>query len=118
MVRSSRSKDIAAVVAFYAPPILLPQYQSSTDPRPNVMDIVSRLRTPIQGHYGTADPAIPVDDVRRFEEALKKQKTPSKIYYYHGAGHAFCDYTSRSYNPEASTLAKARMIEFLKRHLR
>ena len=117
LLLSSRSKDIAAVVAFYAPPILLPLYQNRNDPRPNVMDIVSRLKTPIQGHYGTADPAIPIADARRFEQELKKQKTPSEIHYYEGAGHAFCDYTRRNYNPEAATLAKARMIQFLKRHL-
>lgn len=118
LLLSSRSKDIGAVVAFYAPPILLPQYQNPNDPRPNLMDIVGSLKTPIQGHYGTADAAIPVEDVRRFEQALKKQKTPSEIFYYEGAGHAFCDYTRRGYNPEAATLAKARMVQFLKRWLR
>jgi carboxymethylenebutenolidase len=114
---SSRSKDVAAVVAFYAPPIMLPQYQNPNDRKPNLMDIVADLKAPIQGHYGTADSAIPVDDVRRFDQALKKQKTSSEIYYYEGAGHAFCDYTRRNYNPEAATLAKARMFQFLKRQL-
>ena len=118
LVLSSRSKDISAVVAFYAPPVLLAQYQNLNDPRPNLIDIVGSLKTPIQGHYGTADRAIPVEDVRRFEQALKKQKTPSEIFYYEGAGHAFCDYTRRSYSPEAATLAKARMIQFMKRRLK
>lgn len=118
LVLSSRSNDVGAVVAFYAPPILLPQYRNPNDPRPELMDIVDRLKTPIQGHYGTADTAIPVEDVRRFEQALKKQKTPSEIYYYEGAGHAFCDYTRRSYNAEAAVLAKARMLQFLKRELK
>jgi carboxymethylenebutenolidase len=118
LLLSSRSKEIGAVVAFYAPPVLLPQYQNRNDPRPNLMDIVGRLKTPIQGHYGTADSAIPVEDVRRFEQALRKQKTPAEIFYYEGAGHALCDYTRRNYNPEAAILAKARMIRFLKRQLK
>ena len=118
LLLSSRSKDIGAVVAFYAPPIMLPQYQNRNDPKPNLMDIVDKLKAPIQGHYGTADAAIPVEDVRRFEQALTKKKTLSEIFYYEGAGHAFCDYTRRSYNSEAATLAKERMIQFLKRQLK
>ena len=118
VVLSSRSKDVGAVVAFYAPPVLLPQYRNPDDPRPELMDIVAKLNTPIQGHYGTNDPAIPIEDARRFEQALKKQKTPSEIFYYEGAGHAFCDYTRRSYNAAAATLAKERMLQFLKRQLK
>ena len=118
LLLSSRSKDVAAVVAFYAPPVMLPQYKNPNDPKPDLMDIMADLKAPIQGHYGTNDSAIPVEDVRRFEQALKKQTTPAEIYYYEGAGHAFCDYTRRNYNPEAATLAKARMIRFLKRHLK
>jgi carboxymethylenebutenolidase len=115
---STQSKDINAVVAFYTPPVLLEQYQAPNDPRPDLMDIVGQISVPIQGHYGTADPAVPVADVRRFEEALRKQNTPVEFFYYEGANHAFCDYTRRSYNAEAATLAKKRMMVFLKRQLK
>lgn len=115
---STQSKDISAVVAFYAPPVLLEQYQAPNDRRPDLMDVVRQISVPIQGHYGTADAAVPVADVRRFEEALRKQKTPVEFFYYEGANHAFCDYTRRSYNAAAATLAKRRMLEFLKRQLK
>ena len=115
---STESKDISAVVAFYAPPVLLEQYQAPNDRKRNLMEVVREIKVPIQGHYGTADAAIPVEDVRRFEEALRKQKTPAEFFYYEGAGHAFCDYTRRNYNPEAATLAKRRMIDFLRRQLK
>lgn len=115
---STQSKDIDAVVAFYAPPVLLEQYQAPNDRKRNLMEVVREIRVPMQGHYGTADAAIPVEDVRRFEEALRKQKTPVEIFYYEGAGHAFCDYTRRNYNAEAATLAKRRMLDFLNRELR
>ena len=115
---STQSKDISAVVAFYAPPVLLEQYQAPNDPRPDLKEVVSQIRVPIQGHYGTADAAVPIEDVRRFEAALRKQKTPVEFFYYEGANHAFCDYTRRSYNAEAATLSKARMLEFLKRQLK
>ena len=118
LLLASRSKDVGAVVAFYAPPSMPAQYKNPSDPKPDVMDIVGSLKIPIQGHYGTNDYAIPVENARRFEQALKKQKTPAEIFYYEGAGHAFCDYTRRNYNAEAATLAKARMIQFLKRWLK
>ena len=115
---STQSKDVDVVVALYAPPVLLEQYQAPNDRRPDLMDVVGRITIPIQGHYGTADAAVPIEDVRRFEEALRKQKTPVEFFYYEGANHAFCDYTRRSYNAEAATLAKRRMLEFLKRQLK
>lgn len=115
---STRSKDISVVVAFYAPPVLLEQYQAPNDRKRDLMDLVRQISVPIQGHYGTADAAIRVEDVRRFEEALRKQNTPVEFFYYEGAGHAFCDYTRRNYNAEAATLAKRRMMEFLKRELK
>src|SRR4030095_16195813 len=70
---STQSKDIDVVVAFYAPPVLLKQYQAPNDRRPDLMDIVGQLRVPIQGHYGTADPAVPVAHVRKFEQALRNK---------------------------------------------
>ncbi|HKO59758.1 MAG TPA: dienelactone hydrolase family protein [Pyrinomonadaceae bacterium] len=115
---STQSKHISAVVAFYAPPVLLEQYQAPNDRKRNLMDVVTQITVPIQGHYGTADAAIPVQDVRNFEEALRKQNTPAEFFYYEGAGHAFCDYTRRNYNAEAATLAKRRMMEFLRRQLK
>ena len=115
---STQSKDIKVVVAFYAPPVLLEQYKAPNDPRPDLMDVVRQIKVPIQGHYGTADTAMRMEDVRRFEEALRKQNTPAEFFYYEGAGHAFCDYTRRNYNAEAATLAKRRMLDFLKRQLK
>lgn len=117
LLLSTRSKDIKAVVAFYAPPVLAEQYQVPSDRKPNLMDVVAQIKVPIQGHYGMADPIIPVDDVRRFEQALRRQNTPAEFFFYEGAGHAFCDYTRRNYNAEAATSAKRRMLEFLKRTL-
>jgi len=114
---STRSKDVKAVVAFYAPPVLAEQYQTPNDRKPNLMDLVAQIKIPIQGHYGMADPIIPVEDVRRFEQALRKQNTPAEFFFYEGAAHGFCDYTRRNYNEAAATLAKRRMLEFFKRTL-
>jgi carboxymethylenebutenolidase len=118
LLLAAESKNVKAVVAFYAPPILAEQYQVAGDPKPNVMDVISKIKVPVQGHYGTADPLIPVADVKKFDQALRKQGTHSEIYFYEGARHAFCDYTRRNYDAQAAALAKSRMLEFLKRRLK
>jgi len=117
LLLATRSRDVDAVVAFYAPPVFLEQYQAPNDRKPNLMDVVSKIKVPIQGHYGTADNAIPVTDVENFERALRAQRTPTEIFYYAGARHAFCDYTRGNYDSRAAPLAKSRMLEFLKRQL-
>ncbi len=60
LLLATRSKDVKAVVAFYAPPVFAEQYQVANDRKPNLMDLVAQLKVPIQGHYGMADPIIPV----------------------------------------------------------
>jgi carboxymethylenebutenolidase len=112
------SSDVKAVVALYAPPIYIPERNSPTDPKPNLVDFVDRIRVPIQCHYGTADPYIPLEQVRRFEQEIREHRLRAELFLYEGAGHAFCDYTNAdSYRPEAAALAKSRMIQFLRRHL-
>jgi carboxymethylenebutenolidase len=119
LLLSTQSRDVRAVVAFYAPPILSAQFQLRTDPKPSLMDVVKRMKVPIQGHYGAADPFIPLEDVRKFEQALRAQRTPVEIFTYEGAGHAFCDYTRPNlYRPEAAVLSKSRMLEFFKKNLK
>lgn len=119
LLLSTQSKDVRAVVAFYAPPVTSERFQLKTDPKPNLIDMVKRMKVPIQGHYGAADPIIPLEDVKNFEQALRLQHTPVEIFTYEGAGHAFCDYTRPNlYRPEAAALAKSRMLEFLKKTLK
>ena len=118
LMLATKSRDVDAVVAFYAPPVLLEQFQTPNDRKPNVMDVVKEIKVPIQGHYGTADYAIKVTEAKNFEQALRAQRTPAEFFYYEGARHAFCDYTRGSYDPEAAKLAKSRMLDFLKRRLK
>ena len=111
--------EVGAVIAFYAPPVLGTAYQSPKGPfKLDVMDVVDRIRVPVQFHQGTADPFIPVADVQRLERELKAQGTPADFYYYEGAAHAFYDFTRPRFHPAAAKLAHGRMIEFLQKHLR
>jgi carboxymethylenebutenolidase len=117
LLLSTRSKDVKSVVAFYAPPVFPEQYQVANDRKPNLMEVVDQIKVPIQGHYGMTDPIIPIEDVNRFAQALRKQNTPAEFFFYEGATHGFCDYTRSIYNEAAATLAKRRMLEFFKRTL-
>lgn len=120
LIFSTESREVGAVVNFYAPPVLNPAaYQSRRGPfKLDVMDVLDRIRAPVQCHYGAADPIIPLADVERLERDLKAQGTPTEVFVYEGAAHAFYDFTRPRFQPAAAKLARARMIQFLQKHLR
>jgi len=118
LLLATRSKDVQAVVAFYAPPEMPPQFLNPKDPRPSLFDKAAQIKVPVQGHYGGADPVVSLDIVRKFEQALRAQGTPATFYTYEGATHAFYDYTRRTYHAEAAAKAKTRMLDFLKSNLK
>jgi carboxymethylenebutenolidase len=118
LLLSTMSKTIKAAVAFYAPPVFLPPRVSATDPKPNLMDVVGKIKNPIQCHFGTEDRIIPNEDVAKFEKALRDNKVKFELYKYENSGHAFYDYTRPNlHNPAAAKLAYQRMRSFLKKHL-
>jgi carboxymethylenebutenolidase len=119
----TRSKDVKAVVSFYGA-VDYRARKHKTDPAPNVLDIVTQIDVPVQGHYGMLDEVAPAADAKLFEKAMRQQKTPVEMYYYETAGHSFCNFTrpqgsdpGYDYVPEAATVAHTRMVQFLKRHL-
>ncbi|HEX8163130.1 MAG TPA: dienelactone hydrolase family protein [Pyrinomonadaceae bacterium] len=123
LVLAARSKEIKAVVSFYGP-VLYHQFRNADDPMPDVMEVVRRIRVPVQGHYGTLDTVAPAADAKLFEKAMGEQKTPVEMFYYEGAGHSFYNYTRPAgsdpgfdYNPSAAALGRRRMIQFFARHL-
>ncbi len=69
-------------------------------------------RCPVMYHFGTQDHSIPMSDV----DKVKAADTKGTFYEYE-AGHGFnCDQRS-SFNPEASSLARQRTLDFFGRHL-
>ena len=68
---------------------------------------------PVQLHFGKLDTHIPAKQVEKVHTAHPEVE----IHWYENAGHGFnCDMRS-SYNPEASAIARARALTFLKRQL-
>jgi carboxymethylenebutenolidase len=118
LVYAATKAEVGAVVAFYSPVVLGPPYQAPRGPfKLDVMDVLDRIRVPVQYHYGTADPVINAAEVDRLERDLKAQGTPAEFFRYEGAAHAFYDHTRPRFHPAAARLAHARMIQFLQRHL-
>lgn len=120
LIFSTETREVGAVVNFYGPPVLNPAaYQARKGPfKLDVMDVLDKIRAPVQCHYGAADPIIPLADVERLERDLKAQGTPAEVYVYEGAAHAFYDFTRPRFQPAAAKLARERMVQFFQKHLR
>jgi carboxymethylenebutenolidase len=120
---STQSPDIRALVSLYGP-VVYHINNPKNDPVPNVLEIVDRIRVPVQGHYGLLDQVALAEDAKLFEKKMLAQKKPVEMYYYEGAGHSFCNFLRPQgsdpgfdYKPEAAALAHSRMIQFLTNHL-
>ena len=120
---STQSADMKALISFYGP-VVYHVNNPKSDPVPDVLELVNRIRVPVQGHYGLLDQVALAEDAKLFEQKMRAQKKPVEMYYYERAGHSFCNFLRPQgsdpgfdYNPEAAALAHSRMIQFLKHHL-
>jgi carboxymethylenebutenolidase len=98
---------LKAVVAYYgAPP---------TDPA-----ALARIKAPILGNYGGDDKGPAPDQVKAFEEALKKAGKSADVKIYPGAPHAFANPNNpwKGYREEAARDAWARTLAFFTKHLK
>ncbi len=88
-------------------------------PGVDTVALTDKLKMPILGLYGEADPGIPAADVRRFEAELKKKSPNVEFVLYPGAPHAFfSDDRPQSYRKEAAEDAWKRCLAFFNRHLK
>lgn len=89
--------------------------------RPGVdaFSLADRIKCPVLGLYGDSDQGIPNDDVRRFEQELRKTNRNVEFVLYPGAPHAFfSDDRPQVYKKEASEDAWKRLLAFFGKHLR
>jgi len=106
-------KDLKAAVVFYGRTI-----NKITPLQPHSpMDLVPELAVPLLGNYGAADAGIPVDDVRKLEEALKKSNKTFDIKIYPEAKHAF-HREGPNYHAEAAKDAWKRSVNWLAKYLK
>jgi carboxymethylenebutenolidase len=79
---------------------------------------LSKLRAPLLGHFGEADQAIPVAQVREMEAKLHELGKDAAFHYYAGAGHAFANPSGTTYEEAAAEQAWERTRAFLAAHLK
>jgi carboxymethylenebutenolidase len=76
---------IKAAVSFYGGGI-------GADTPTAPINLAESLQCPVLCFFGETDKAIPMDQVRRIDETLKRLKKTAEVKVYKGAGHGFfCD---------------------------
>jgi carboxymethylenebutenolidase len=89
-LQSAEQPGLAGVVGFYG---RLGRREGETWPVP--AEEAKRMRAPVLGLMGGADPSIPPADVAAFDRVLADAKLPHHLETYPGAAHSFFD---RSFN--------------------
>lgn len=109
---AAHNPDIKAGAAWYG---RLADSASELTPK-HPLDIAETLTVPVLGLYGGQDAGIPLADVERMRDALKKGTSGSEIIVYPDAPHAFnADYRP-SYRKDAAEDAWKRMLAWFKKH--
>jgi carboxymethylenebutenolidase len=110
---AAQSREIDAVVPFYGN-LRTPAFANrKSDP----LDVLARIRAPVQGHYAREDNEIPIEQLKTFEETLRRQGTPVEIFMYNSL-HGFFAFTQRAYDASAASLAWTRTVDFFKKYLK
>jgi carboxymethylenebutenolidase len=80
-------------------------------------ETLSKIHWPILGIFGDQDKSIPVESVKKFEEALNANGITNEIYIYKGVGHAFANPSGDNYAPKETHDAWEKTVSFLKKYL-
>ncbi len=97
--------EVGAVVSFYGSGV------------PDSLEVLDRITSPVQFHFGGSDPYIPRDQVARVEAAAAGRKH-AEVRVEEDAGHAFHNRKAPMFHmPEPAARAWLRTEEFLQQHL-
>ncbi len=75
------------------------------------------IHCPMMGHFGEEDENPSPEEVRKFDLKLTQYHKPHEFYSYGGAGHAFMNFSAKSYCPDADKASWPRTLSFLKKHV-
>jgi len=82
-----------------------------------VGEVLGEAASPVLGHFAEDDPYEPEESVTAFEEGLRDAGRDVEIHRYPGTGHWFAEPSRDAFRVEASELAFARTVAFLRKHL-
>ncbi len=110
---AAHNPQLRAGIAWYGRLVGAPTPLTPTHP----VDVAARLKVPVLGLYGGADPGIPVSTVEQMREALAAAgHRASEIVVYPDMPHAFhADYRP-SYRKDAADDGWRRLLAFLRQH--
>jgi len=108
---STLGLDLAGVIGFYGKPV-----GPAANQTPSPVDAAGQMASPVQGHFGGADPGIPAGDIAAFETALTNARVDHELISYPGAPHSFFDRKAADFG-EASDNAWHATLEFVRRHM-
>jgi dienelactone hydrolase len=81
------------------------------------INLADRIQCPILCFFGETDKMIPMDQVRRLDETLKRLKKTAEVKVYKGAGHGFFCNERASYDAGAAQNAWDIMRQWLTKYL-
>jgi carboxymethylenebutenolidase len=109
---ASHNPNLKAAVAWYGP--VVGQANELTPKSP--LDLAAQMKCPVLGLYGSADQGIPVDTLKRMEEAMKAAGKTVEFVVYPDAPHAFhADYRP-TYRAEPAKDGWNRMLAWFKKY--
>lgn len=81
------------------------------------VNLADRIQCAMLCFFGDADKMIPMDQVRRVEDTLRRLKKTAEVKVYKGAGHGFFCNDRASYDPAAAQNAWDIMRSWLSKYL-
>ncbi len=101
---------LAGAIGFYGVPV-----GQGRAEMPAPADVAGDMRAPVLGLFGGDDPAIPVESVERFEQALNEAGVGHDLVTYPGAPHSFFDRKAERFAVESAD-AWRRTLQFVRQH--
>mmetsp|Transcript_1318 Transcript_1318/g.2382 ORF Transcript_1318/g.2382 Transcript_1318/m.2382 type:complete len:264 (-) Transcript_1318:33-824(-) len=81
------------------------------------LEKLKTLKGPVLGIFGEKDNGIPVEQVKKFEAALKEVGHPHEFHIYPDADHAFANPSGTMYNEAAAKDAWEKTLLFFRNNL-
>ncbi|MGH7905776.1 MAG: dienelactone hydrolase family protein [Candidatus Binataceae bacterium] len=108
-----RDSEVKATAPFYGGGMVTPRQPGSKAP----IDYVGGLKARVMAFFGGKDAFIPLSDVDKFRDELKKAGKDSEVILYDDADHGFMCDERPSYHPAHSKEAFAKSVGFFKEQL-
>jgi carboxymethylenebutenolidase len=99
--------DLAGLIPFYAG-----LSRPVTGAKGSTLEQAAKIRYPVLGLFGGADPGIPASDIEQLDRQLDTAAVPHHIETYEGAPHSFFDRKYAEY-ADASANAWTRILNFV-----